>query len=57
MTAGPAPTRMLDGDSVYRVVWVPGTDRLVGHHPSGATHESDDPAELWDWLLSRPGPA
>jgi len=52
---GTAPNRMLPGDSVYRIVWLPGTDTLIGYHPSGASHEAQDPIELWEWLLNYPG--
>ncbi|CAK7282797.1 hypothetical protein [Streptomyces misionensis] len=39
----PQPTTMLDGDTVYRIVWVPGTDRLRGH-PGPGTAPAPDPA-------------
>ncbi|MCW2845126.1 MAG: hypothetical protein JWN22_3042 [Nocardioides sp.] len=50
----PAPTRMLSGRSVYRVVWKLNTDVLVGYCWCGETHESEDPIELWEWLLAHP---
>ncbi|MCW2793516.1 MAG: hypothetical protein JWO76_2614 [Nocardioides sp.] len=50
----PAPTRMLSGRSVYRVVWKLNTDILVGYCWCGQTHEAQDPVELWDWLLAHP---
>jgi hypothetical protein len=49
------------GSAVYRVVWVPGTDRLRGECHCGAEREAEDPVELWTWLLAHPdghgGPA
>ncbi|MGV9348660.1 hypothetical protein ACWDSD_28355 [Streptomyces spiralis] len=50
----PQPTTMLDGDTVYRIVWVPGTDRLRGWCWCGESRESEDPVELWAWLLAHP---
>jgi hypothetical protein len=47
-------TAMLSGDHVYRVHWVLGTDRLAGVCHCGAEHESEDPVELWEWLLAHP---
>lgn len=49
-----APTAMLPGSTVYRVVWVPGTDRLRGVCWCGAGEEFEDPNELWEWLLAHP---
>ncbi len=40
---------------VFRVHWVPGTDRLLGVCFCGAEQEFDDPVELWTWLLEHPG--
>ncbi|MEN0139085.1 MAG: hypothetical protein AAGC80_28300 [Rhodococcus sp. (in: high G+C Gram-positive bacteria)] len=48
------PTRMLRGENVLRIVWLPGTDRLRGVCHCGAAHEADDPAALWEWLLAHP---
>ncbi|NKQ53628.1 hypothetical protein HFP15_12140 [Amycolatopsis sp. K13G38] len=45
---------MLRGDNVNRVHWRLGTDILVGVCHCGAEHESEDPVELWDWLLAHP---
>lgn len=45
---------MLTGDRVYRVHWRLGTDRLAGVCHCGAERESEDPVELWDWLLAHP---
>ncbi|MFH9657910.1 hypothetical protein ACH4NF_29840 [Streptomyces sp. NPDC017248] len=50
----PRPTTMLDGDTVYRIVWLPGSDRLGGWCWCGASRESEDPVELWEWLLAHP---
>jgi len=45
---------MLRGDNVNRIHWKLGTDVLVGVCHCGAEHESEDPVELWDWLLAHP---
>ncbi|MEU4449193.1 hypothetical protein AB0K14_28415 [Actinosynnema sp. NPDC050801] len=45
---------MLRGDKVYRIHWKPGTDLLVGVCHCGAEHDSEDPVQLWDWLLAHP---
>ncbi|MGH3517408.1 MAG: hypothetical protein ACRDQ7_08335 [Haloechinothrix sp.] len=45
---------MLHGDTVYRIYWKLGTDVLIGVCHCWAEHESDDPVELWDWLLAHP---
>ena len=47
-------TAMLTGDRVYRVHWRLGTDLLAGVCHCGAEHESEDPIELWEWLLAHP---
>lgn len=47
--AGPAA-----GTAIYRVDWVPGTDRLAGTCHCGATAEAEDPALIWHWLLAHP---
>jgi len=39
---------------VYRVDWVPGTDRLHGVCHCGAEHDGQDPVEMWDWMLAHP---
>jgi hypothetical protein len=49
-----------DTGTVYRIEWVPGTDRLLGTCHCGAVREGDDPVQLWSWLLAHPahgGPA
>jgi hypothetical protein len=53
--ADPASAAAPTSACVYRIVWVPGTDRLRGWCWCGAAHETDGPAELWDWLLRHPG--
>lgn len=45
---------MLCGPTVYRVVWLPGSDRLRGYCWCGAPHETEGPIELWEWLLAHP---
>jgi hypothetical protein len=45
---------MLEGSTVYRVVWQLHTDVLVGYCWCGTSHEATDPIELWDWLLAHP---
>lgn len=47
-------TAMLHGDTVYRIHWKLGTDVLAGVCFCGAEHESEDPVELWEWLLAHP---
>ncbi|MFF5986261.1 hypothetical protein [Prauserella flavalba] len=47
-------TAMLRGNTVFRIHWVLNTDRLLGVCHCGAEHESEDPVELWDWLLAHP---
>jgi len=45
---------MLTGPRVYRIDWVLGTDRLRGTCFCGASHDAEDPIELWAWLLAHP---
>ena len=40
--------------TIYRIVWAPGSDRLHGTCHCGAEHASDDPVEMWQWLLAHP---
>jgi hypothetical protein len=49
----PGPDR-LTRTGVYRIVWLPGSDRLRGHCWCGSARDADDPVELWDWLLGHP---
>jgi hypothetical protein len=35
-------------------VWKLATDVLVGYCWCGESHESEDPIELWEWLLDHP---
>ncbi|MGQ4513023.1 hypothetical protein [Streptomyces sp. DW26H14] len=39
---------------VFRIHWVPGTDRLLAVCFCGAERVFEDPVEVWDWLLSHP---
>ncbi len=48
------PARPGAVSAVYRVDWMPGTDRLRGTCPCGATGEAADPAVIWQWLLAHP---
>jgi hypothetical protein len=45
---------MLRGRTVYRIHWKLGTDLQIGVCHCGAEHESEDPVELWEWLLAHP---
>jgi hypothetical protein len=45
---------MLRGDTVYRIHWVLGTDRLLAVCHCHAEREFEDPVQLWDWLLAHP---
>ena len=40
--------------SVYRVLWVPGSDSLLGVCHCGAEHLSSGPVDVWSWLLAHP---
>lgn len=44
----------LDGERVYRIHWVLGTDRLRAVCHCGAERIFEDPVELWEWLLGHP---
>lgn len=46
--------RVLTGPRVLRVVWVPGTDRLLGTCHCSARHIAGDPISMWEWLLAHP---
>jgi hypothetical protein len=39
---------------IYRVDWLPGTDVLHGTCHCGAEHASQDPIEMWEWMLAHP---
>ncbi len=45
---------MTEPPAVFRIDWLPGTDRLRGTCHCGATSEQDDPVRMWDWLLAHP---
>lgn len=47
-------TRMLTGDNVVRIEWLPGTDTLVGTCHCTARHEAQDPIAMWEWMLAHP---
>lgn len=42
------------GEFTYRVVWLPGTDRLLGVCHCGARHIAEDPVSVWAWLVGHP---
>ena len=48
------PTAMLRGSTVFRVVWLPGSDLLRGYCWCGTWRDSEDPVELWEWLVEHP---
>lgn len=52
MTGGQASTT--EGGTVYRIVWEPGSDRLLGTCHCGAERTAEDPVQLWQWLLAHP---
>ncbi|MDH6515276.1 hypothetical protein M2164_001753 [Streptomyces sp. SAI-208] len=39
---------------VYRIDWLPGTDTLRGTCHCGREHTSQDPVEMWEWMLAHP---
>ena len=39
---------------VYRIDWLPGTDILHGTCHCGREHTSQDPIEMWEWMLAHP---
>lgn len=47
-------TAQVAEENVYRIHWVPGTDRLLGVCFCGEERVFEDPVELWDWLLAHP---
>jgi hypothetical protein len=40
--------------TVYRIVWTPGSDHLVGRCHCGAERRGEDPVAIWAWLLAHP---
>jgi hypothetical protein len=40
--------------TIYRVVWAPGSDHLLGICHCGAEHDAEDPVQVWEWLLAHP---
>lgn len=47
MSAGPTA-------EVYRIDWLPGTDRLRGICHCGAENVAEDPVGMWEWMLAHP---
>lgn len=45
---------VLTGPRVYRIHWVPGTDRLHAVCHCGAERRFEEPIPLWEWLLAHP---
>jgi hypothetical protein len=45
---------MLSGERVLRIHWIPGSDTLLGTCHCGAHRSTEEPVELWDWLLAHP---
>ncbi|WP_298799003.1 hypothetical protein [uncultured Pseudonocardia sp.] len=39
---------------MLRVVWLPGSDQLLGRCHCGAEHVAEEPVEVWEWLLAHP---
>ncbi|WP_328751826.1 hypothetical protein OHT57_40510 [Streptomyces sp. NBC_00285] len=39
---------------IYRIDWLPGTDTLHGTCHCGREHTSQDPIEMWEWMLAHP---
>ena len=50
----PEAPPVLEGDRVYRIHWVLGTDQLRAVCHCGAEQLFEDPVELWEWLLGHP---
>ena len=44
----------MTSEDCYRVEWRPGTDELLGVCHCGATTITQDPIEMWQWLLAHP---
>jgi hypothetical protein len=40
--------------TVFRIEWLPGSDRLRGRCHCGAVAEAEDPVQMWQWLLAHP---
>jgi hypothetical protein len=41
-------------ERLFRVLWTPGSDRLIGRCHCGAERHGEDPVALWAWLLAHP---
>jgi hypothetical protein len=39
---------------IYRIAWLPGTAVLHGTCHCGREHNSQDPIEMWEWMLAHP---
>ena len=50
----PQAPPVLDGNRVYRIHWVLGTDQLRAVCHCGSERIFDDPVQLWEWLLGHP---
>lgn len=50
----PGAPPVLDGERVYRIHWVLGTDQLRAVCHCRAEQLFEDPIELWEWLLGHP---
>jgi hypothetical protein len=44
----------LTGKNILCVLWIPGSDTLVGICHCGARFNAADPIEVWEWLLGHP---
>lgn len=45
---------MTGSGRLYRVLWSPGSDDLLGRCYCGAERVLTDPTAVWDWLLAHP---
>lgn len=39
---------------IYRIDWLPGTDILHGTCHCEREHTTQDPIEMWEWMLAHP---
>lgn len=54
MTAVTSLKDKTQSQTILTIDWLPGTDQLVGTCFCGASQASEDPIELWTWLLAHP---
>lgn len=54
MTTPSSPAPSPAHREVYRIDWLPGTDLLHGTCHCGREHTSQDPVEMWEWMLAHP---